>query len=113
MALRTVQGSANQKGKPAFLHFETPTKDQLKPDTINLDFNKIMQNIGSEAFAYETFKVAHDTDPRVKGMVSNFSAEGVELKTDQDAEEPATSADEGGDKVSQMAKRATDVGADL
>jgi len=114
MALRTVQQAADQKGKPVFLHFEKPTKEGIKADTINLDLNKIMQNMGGESFVYGTFKNAFDSDPRVKEMVKDFSEEGINLKTKQDADVGApTSPEDGSDKVGQMASRATDVGAPL
>ena len=113
MALRTVQQAADQKGKPAFLHFEKPSKDGIKPDTINVDLNKVMQNMGGESFVYGTFKNAYDTDPRVKEMIKDFSEEGITLKTKEDAEQAPTSSDDGGDTVSQMAQSATDVGAKL
>ena len=113
MALRTVQQAADQKGKPAFLHFEKPTKEAVKQDTINLDLNKIMANMGGEAFAYGTFKNAYDSDPRVKEMVKDFNEDGINLKTKEDADAGDAGGSQGGDDVSQMAKRATDVGDKL
>ena len=113
MALRTVQQAADQKGKPAFLHFEKPSSDKIKEGSINIDLNKVMQNMGGEAFAYGTFKNAYDTDPRVKEMVKDFSEDGINLKTKEDTEQAPTSSDDGGDTVSQMAQRATDVGDKL
>jgi hypothetical protein len=113
MALRTVQQAADQKGKPAFLHFEKPTKEDIKQDSINVDLNKIMQNMGGEAFAYGTFKNAYDSDPRVKEMVKNFSEAGIDLKTKEDADQTPQGGEEGGDTVAQMAQSATDVGAEL
>ena len=113
MALRTVQQAADQKGKPVFLHFETPSKDKIKEGSINIDLNKVMQNMGGESFVYETFKNAYDSDPRVKGMIKDFSEAGITLKTKEDIETGATSSADGADTVSQMAKRATDPGADL
>lgn len=108
MALRTILASANQKAKPVFLHFETPAKENIKQDHINLDLNKIMQNMGGEAFAYGTFKNAYDTDPRVKNMVKNFSEDGIELKTEEEIAGPGGS-DASSDTVAQMAKNATDL----
>jgi len=113
MALRTIKGSADQKGKPVFLHFSVPAKENLKPDTMNVDFNKIMSNIGGESFTYESFKTAYDTDPRIKEYVKDFNEDGITVKTMQDADTAPTSPEDGGDKVAQMAKSATDVGAKL
>lgn len=109
MALRTVKGAADQKGKPAFLHFDKPTQENIKQGSINIDLNKVMQNMGGEAFVYDTFKNAYDSDARVKEMVKNFSEAGIELKTKEDTENGIQGGDEGGDTVSQMAKRATDL----
>jgi len=114
MALRTIKGSADQKGKPVFLHFNTPKKENLKPDTMNVDFNKIMANIGGESFTYESFKTAYDTDPRIKEYVKDFNEDGITVKTIEDTDSTApTSPEQGGDKVSAMAQRATDPGAPL
>jgi hypothetical protein len=114
MALRTVQQAADQKGKPAFLHFTKPARENIKQDTINVDLNKVMQNMGGESFVYGTFKTAYDSDPRVKEMCKDFSEAGVTLKTKQDLDKGnATSSADGGSKISSMASRATDPGAEL
>lgn len=113
MALRTVKGAADQKGKPAFLHFNKPKSQDVKQDAINIDLNKVMQNMGGEAFVYDTFKNAYDSDPRVKEMVKNFSEAGIELKTKEDAKNTMQGGDEGGDAVAQMAKSATNLGDKL
>jgi len=109
MALRTIVASANQKDKPVFLHFETPERENIKSDHVNYDLNKIMQNMGGEAFSYGTFKAAYDTDPRVKNMINNFSEDGAELKTDAESDDIPQGGDEGSDTVSKMAKSATDL----
>lgn len=112
MALRTVKGAADQKGKPAFLHFEKPKNENVKQGSINIDLNKVMQNLGGEAFSYESFKNAFDSDPRVKEMVKNFSEAGIELKTKEDTGSSMGGA-QGADTVSKMAQRATDLGSTL
>jgi len=113
MALRTVLGAADQKGKPAFLHFKKPLPQDIKQGSVNIDLNKVMENMGGEAFVYETFKNAYDSDPRIKEMVKNFSEAGIELKTKQDAEPAAPQGDTGQDTVGQMAQRATNLGQGL
>lgn len=113
MALRTIQGSANQKGKPAFLHFQKPKSENIKQDSLNVDFNKVMQNIGSEAFSYGSFKTAYDSDPRIKELVKNFSEEGIQVKTKEDAENTMQGDKTNDDTVAKMAQQATDVGAKL
>jgi hypothetical protein len=74
-----------------------------------------MQNVGGEQFDYDTFVAAYETDPRVKTMVANFNKKGIVPKTaTQDpTEAPQGDTQDGGNTVSSMAKRATDVGADL
>ena len=72
-----------------------------------------MQNIGGEQFDYGTFKAAYDTDPRVKTMVANFSEKGIETKTKKPSSSVPQADTAGTDKVGQMAKSATDVGAKL
>jgi len=113
MALRTIKNSADQKGRPVFLHFNNPAPEDIKEGSMNLDLNKIMQNMGGEAFSYQSFKTAYDTDPRVKEMVKNFSEAGIDLKTKEDADNAATTSADGGNTVSQMAKSATNLGDKL
>ena len=74
-----------------------------------------MQNVGGEQFDYDTFVAAYETDPRIKTMVKNYNKTGIEPKTAKEDpnEAPQGDSQDGGDTVNQMAKRATDVGADL
>ena len=112
--LRTVIANADRQGKGAFLHFTKPKKEDIRPDVLNLDINKIMQNVESEQFDYGTFVAAFETDPRVKTMVKNFNEKGVEVKT-KNQSQPVTggTGDEGSDTVAQMAKSATDLSDNL
>lgn len=110
MALHTIKNSAEQKGKPAFLHFEKPTKEAIKPGYINVNLNDIMKNMGSPQFAYDTFKTAYHADPSIEEYVDNFNSQGIEINTgDSDVEEPDQDRDDT-NTVSQMAKQATDLG---
>ena len=111
--LRTVIGSADQQGVSLFLHFDKPTANDIRTDSKNIDLNKLMQNVGSEAFDYGTFKAAYDTDPRVKSMVQNFNEKGIVPKTKQQATETPQGDTTGNNTVAGMAKSATDVGAKL
>jgi len=111
--LRTLISSADRKGTPVFLHFSGAKKEDMKQGAKNLDLNKIMQNVGGEQFDYGTFKAAYDTDPRVKTMVSNFSAEGIEPKTAEKIDSDTPQQDTTGDKVATMAKSATNLGDKL
>lgn len=113
--LRTVIGDADQKGISVFLHFDKPKKEDIRQGSKNLDLNKLMQNVGGEQFDYDTFVAAYETDPRIKTMVKNYNKTGIEPKTAKEDpnEVPQGDSQDGGDTVNQMAKRATDVGADL
>jgi hypothetical protein len=113
--LRTIIGDADQRGISVFLHFNKPTANDIRQGSKNLDLNKLMQNVGGEQFDYGTFKAAYDTDPRVKAMVTNFNEKGIEPKTanQEKSDVPQGDSQDGGNTVNQMAKRATDVGADL
>lgn len=112
--LRTVVASADRQNKGAVLHFDKPKKENIDSNVLNLDLNKLMQNVDSEQFDYGTFVAAYETDPRIKTMVKNFSKEGgIIVKTQNEIEDTPQGGEEGSDTVSQMAKRATDVGADL
>lgn len=110
MALRTIKSSAESKNKPVFLHFETPSRENLKPNTVNLDINDVMENMGLPQFTYDTFKAAYDSDPQVQEIVHNFSSEGIEMNVD-DSEDTGMQGknDDAGDSVEQMAKAATDL----
>jgi hypothetical protein len=117
--LRTIISSADSSGTSIFLPFVKPDKiqrdeiAQKHPGAKILDINKLMQNIGGEQFDYGTFKAAYDTDPRVKTMVANFSEKGIEPKTKKPSSDIPQADAAGPDKVGQMAKSATDVGAKL
>lgn len=112
--LRTIIGTADAKGQTVFLHFSKPQEADIRDGAINLDLNKLMQNVGGEQFDYGTFKAAYDTDPRVKTMVADFNEKGVSPKTAAEPDKTSQAdTDPGKDTVSQMAKRATDVGDKL
>ena len=68
-----------------------------------------MQSSGSEQFSYDSFKSAYDSNPLIKSLVKNFDQEGVTLATDEESDLPQQDA-KGDNTVSNMAKRATDLG---
>lgn len=113
MVLRTVINQADAKGKPCKLYFKIPKKSELDPNYINLDVNKLMQNIGSPQFDYDTLVAARNSDPRIKAMISNFDDSSMELKTQSVSLTGATGDEQGGDTVAQMAKSATNLGDNL
>ena len=85
----------------------------MKQDAMNLDLNKLMQNVEGEQFDYSTFKAAYDTDPRIKTMVHNFNNVGIEPKTANTLTDQPEQSDDSGNEVAQMAKAATDLGDQL
>jgi len=112
--LRTVIATADKDNVALFLHFNTPPKkEDMKQDAMNLDLNKLMQNVEGEQFDYGSFKAAYDTDPRIKTMVNNFNETGIEPKTANTIEDQPEQGDAGGNEVAQMAKSATDLGDQL
>ena len=111
--LRTVIATADAKGQTVFLHFQKPNPDDIQDGALNVNLNKLMQNVGGEQFDYGTFKAAYDTDPRVKTMTKDFNDKGVIPKTAKEPETTSKAEPEGGDEVEKMAKRATDLGDKL
>lgn len=81
---------------------------------MNIDLNKLMQNVGGEQFDYQTFKAAFETNPRVQTMVADYNKKGVTLKTKREPKnlgsndqfEPNTNDTD----ISKMAKNAVDLG---
>lgn len=67
-----------------------------------------MQNTGNQQFTYELFKVAYDSDPKLQDIVADFDQNTITLKTSEtdDVERKPVA---GGNKISQMAKRAVDL----
>jgi len=75
----------------------------------------MMQNIGKGQFNYDVFKAAYDADPKLQDLITNFDKEKIELKQDETDDVEGLPGNPGrpSDPVGQMAKNATDVGADL
>jgi len=73
--------------------------------------DKILRNAGVQQFSYDTFVAAHQADARLKSIVTNFDSEKIEFKQSEvdDLKKPRDRAND----VSNMAKRATDVGDKL
>lgn len=78
------------------------------PASFSFDkLNVLMKNMGSEQFSYETFKLAYDSDPRIKPLIKNFDQKGITLATDTEAAQEPQQGTASDTAVSQMAKRAT------
>jgi hypothetical protein len=70
----------------------------------------MLRNAGVQQFSYDTFTAAFDQDPRLQKLVNNYNSEEIFF---QQSGADAGRADTGQDAIGQMAKRATNVGADL
>jgi hypothetical protein len=76
--------------------------------------DKYMRNQGKGNFDYDVFKAMYDADPRLQQLVTNFDKEKIEFKqSETDDVKVAGQSGPKGDTVGNMAKNATDVGAEL
>ena len=78
--------------------------------------DKYMRNQGNGNFDYESFKAMYDADPRLQQLVTNFDQDKIEFKQSEvDDVAGAVPGNPGrpSDTVGNMAKNATDVGAEL
>ena len=77
--------------------------------------DKYMRNQGKGNFDYESFKAMYDTDPRLQQLVTNFDQDKIEFKQSEvdDVEKIKGNPGRPSDTVGNMAKNATDVGAEL
>lgn len=69
-----------------------------------------MKKAGRPQFHYDAFIKAYEGDPSIKKIVRNFNKDEIMFKDKDNATEVPDAGDAGADKVSQMAKRATDLG---
>jgi len=76
--------------------------------------DQYMRNTHNTQFTYDVFKAAYDSDPRLKTVVTNFDQDKIEFKQSEvdDVKSKGVSGPKG-DTVGNMAKNATDVGAEL
>jgi len=84
------------------------TKD--KKDYSIEELDQLMQNIGNVQFSYDVLKVAYDTDPAVKKLIKNFDQYTVTLASGNAVDDLPAAEPDNDQTVSQMAKRATDLG---
>ena len=78
--------------------------------------DKYMRNQGKGNFDYDVFKAMYDADPRLQELVTNFDKDKIEFKQSEvDDVAGAVPGNPGrpSDTVGNMAKNATDVGAEL
>ena len=70
--------------------------------------DRYMRNIGNQQFDYETFKVAYDSDNKIKSIVKDFDKETITLKT-SGVDNLKTTKHKKKNTVSNMAKKAVDL----
>jgi len=78
--------------------------------------DKYMRNQGKGNFDYDVFKAMYDADPRLQELVTNFDKDKIEFKQSEvDDVAGAVPGNPGrpSDTVGNIAKNATDVGAEL
>jgi hypothetical protein len=97
MVLRNYIGRAASKKAPAKLNWA--------------GLNKVLQMNGFELTAdYETFKAMYDSSPTIQSMVSNFNADGIELKV-PGAPDDQQSPNGGADSQAQVDQTAASAAA--
>ena len=97
MVLRNYIGRAASRKAPSKLNWN--------------GLNKVLQSSGFEqATDYETFKAIYDSSPGIQAMVSNFNADGIELKvpgsSEDERQSPVKSGQTSQDQVDQTADSA-------
>lgn len=70
-----------------------------------------MRSAGVQQFSYETFVAAHQADPRLQNIVTNFNQDQIDFK--QSEVDDLNAPRGGGNDVSKMAQRATNLGDKL
>ena len=77
--------------------------------------DKYMRNQGKGNFDFESFKAMYDADPKIQALVTNFDQEKIEFKQGEQDDVAGLPGNPGApsDTVGNMAKNATDVGAEL
>jgi len=81
--------------------------DQISFDELNND----LAAMGLEQFDYNSFVAEYKSDPKLKGIIKNFNDQGIMFKQGNASDLGAPAM--GKSKVPAMAKRATNVGAEL
>ena len=78
--------------------------------------DKYMRNQGKGNFDFESFKAMYDADPKIQQLVTNFDQDKIEFKQSEVDDVAGAAPGNPGrpsDTVGNMAKNATDVGAEL
>jgi len=71
--------------------------------------DKIMHNVGNEHFDYESFKMAYDSDDRLKEIITDFDKDTITIKTSEvdDVKTSGTAPKDPAADVNRMAMNAT------
>jgi hypothetical protein len=70
-----------------------------------------MRSAGVQQFSYETFVAAHQSDPRLQSVVTNFNKDSISFK--QSEVDDLNAPQDNANNVASMAQRATDLGDKL
>lgn len=91
LLIKNFIGRAQSKKQPAKLNWQT--------------LNSMLKSAGEETMDYESFKAMYDANPTLQPMISNFNADGIELKVPGVADEPEASqdAEQSQDDINQQA----------
>ncbi len=105
-----MRNSVQDKDIPIFAHFNKPKNQDLKDDHINVDLNQVLTNIGLPHYNYELFSELYNSNSQIANLIDNFNKEGIFINS-QEEEIVSSEPDEtqSKQKVSQMAKQATDL----
>ncbi len=77
------------------------------------EINEYMLNMGAPQFRYDMLKAAYDTEARVNEIIKDFTKDTLELKTSEVDDLKLKKKRRDKNKVSTMAKKATNVGDKL
>jgi hypothetical protein len=71
--------------------------------------DKIMYNVGNEHFDYESFKMAYDSDARLKEIITDFNKDTITIKTSEvdDVKTSGVAPEDPAADVNRMAMNAT------
>jgi len=67
-----------------------------------------MRNIGGQEVNYDSFKMEFDSNPALQGLIDNFNAQGVTLKTKKKELDQISNKKADGAGISNSAKRAAE-----
>lgn len=91
--LQTVASNADADGMPVFVHFNGIKNP--RPNSINLDLNKLTDNAGAENFGdMDSINAAYEQDLRIQNIIKSIEQDGIELETENSLEPAVTPSDQ-------------------